>query len=71
MTYGKAIGYQNIDIRCPNTYSDYYIHTIDHEMTHAWNHYYQARYGNYLSKMNDINDLYNKYKKLSNRPLRE
>lgn len=71
MTYGKAIGYQNIDIRCPTTYSDYYIHTIVHEMVHAWNHYYQAKYGTYLSKMKDINNLYNKYKNLTNRPLRD
>ena len=71
MTYGRAIGYRSVDVKCPTTYSDYYLHTIVHELVHAWDSFYQAKYGTALSKMSDIETLYNKYANSSNRPLRE
>ena len=73
MTYGRVVGYRNVDIICPNKYDRYYLKTIVHELTHAWDSYYKLRYGSYLNSMPDIIALYNKYSKISssNRPLRD
>jgi len=71
MTYGSAIGYRNIDVKCPNTYSSYYLHTIVHELVHSWDSYFYAKKGYYLKTSSDFVNLYQKYKNLSNRPLRE
>ena len=70
MTYGTAIGYRNIDIKCTTTFSDYYIFTIIHELVHGWDSYYYAQTGEYISGNTDIINLYNKYRKSSTRPLR-
>ena len=71
MTYGPAIGYRNIDIKCSSTNTEYYYHTIVHELTHAWDSYYQAKMDYRLSDTNDFKNLFNKYKNATKRPLRE
>lgn len=73
MTYGKVIGYRNVDVICPTNFDRYYLKTIVHELTHAWDSYYKLKYGEYLSSMSDVVALYNKYSKMSssNRPLRD
>lgn len=71
MTYGNAIGYRNVDIVCPNNYSDYYLKTLVHELAHSWDSYYYAQTGNYLHNKSDIVSLYNKYKDSTIRPLRD
>ena len=73
MTYGRVIGYRNVDVICPSTFDRYYLKTIVHELTHAWDSYYKLQYGQYLSSMPDIVNLYNKYsnKSANNRPLRD
>jgi len=71
MTYGSAVGYRNVDVKCTNTYSDYYLQTIIHELAHSWDSYFYAKKGYYLSTNNDFIKLYNKYRYSSNRPLRE
>lgn len=70
MTYGIAVGYRNIDIKCTAPYSDYYIFTIIHELVHSWDSYYYAQTGEYISTTNEFIDLYNKYKNASKKPLR-
>ena len=70
MTYGLAIGYRSIDIKCPTKYSSYYLHTIVHELIHSWNSYYRAVWGEYLTDNSDFIQLYNKYVNDPNRPLR-
>ncbi len=70
MTYGIALGYRNIDVKCPNSYSNYYLQTIVHELTHGWDSYYKAKTGLSLSEQPDIKNLYNKYKNASKKPLR-
>ena len=71
MTYGRSVGYRGIDIQCPSSYSDYYLKTIVHEMTHAWDSYFYAKTGQYLSGKSDVQALLNKYKKSSKKPLRD
>ena len=71
MTYGAAIGYRNVDIKCSSSNTEYYYHTIVHELTHAWDSYYQAKKDYRLSETQDFINLFNKYKNASNRPLRE
>lgn len=71
MTYGLAIGYRNVDVKCPTKYSNYYLHTIVHELTHSWNSYYRAVWGKYITDDLDFIRLYNKYANDSNRPLRD
>ena len=73
MTYGRVVGYRNVDIICPTKYDRYYLKTIVHELAHAWDSYYKLKYGTYLNAMPDILSLYNKYsnKSSSNRPLRD
>lgn len=70
MTYGSAIGYRNIDIKCPNTYSTYYLQTIVHELTHGWDSYYKAIYGTTISDTNDFIYLYDKYSNATTKPFR-
>lgn len=70
MTYGYGVGYRNVDVKCPSTYSDYYLETIVHELTHSWDSYFLVAYGSYLSSTPEIKSLYNKYKNASSRPLR-
>lgn len=70
MTYGIAIGYRNVDIKCPTTYSEYYLQTIVHELAHSWDSYYRAKKGYSLSETSDFKNLYNKYSNSSKKPLR-
>lgn len=71
MTYGSVVGYRNVDVLCTTNFNDYYIKTLVHEMVHAWDSYYKARYGVYLSSQSDVVSLYNKYKNASRQPLRD
>ena len=71
MTYGPALGYRNVDIKCSSTNTEYYYHTIVHELTHAWDSYYQAKLDYRLSETPEIKNLFNKYSNATNRPLRE
>lgn len=71
MTYGGGLGYRNVDVKCPTTYSTYYLHTIIHELVHSWDNYYKAQKGSSLSEMSDIRALHSKYKNAGNRPLRD
>lgn len=71
MTYGGGLGYRNVDVKCPTTYSTYYLHTIIHELVHSWDNYYKAQKGAPISEMSDVKALYNKYKNAGNRPLRD
>jgi len=71
MTYGGGLGYRNVDVKCPNTYSTYYLHTIIHELVHSWDNYYKAQKGLPISENSDVKALYNKYKNAKTRPLRD
>ena len=71
MTYGAAIGYRNVDIKCSASNTEYYYHTIVHELTHAWDSYYQAQTDNRISDTTDFINLYNKYQNATTRPLRD
>jgi len=70
MTYGTAIGYRNVDIKCTDTYSEYYLHTIVHELVHSWDSYYRSQTGSGLSDYKEFKNLYNKYSTSSKQPLR-
>lgn len=70
MTYGLAIGYRNVDVKCPTSYSDYYLQTIVHELTHAWDSHFQAKLDYKLSSTTEFINLFNKYKNASKQPLR-
>ena len=70
MTYGIGLGYRNIDVKCPTSYSSYYLQTIVHELTHGWDSFYKAKKGLAISENIDIKNLYNKYKNASKKPLR-
>ncbi len=71
MTYGIAEGYRSIDLKCPSTYSSYYVHTLVHELTHSWDGYYKAIHGTAMSKSSDFEKLYAKYINSEKRPLRD
>lgn len=71
MTYGTAVGYRNVDLKCPDKYSTYYLQTMVHELTHSWDSYFKAAYGTALSDTSDFKNLYNKYAKASRKPLRD
>ena len=70
MNYGPKT-LRSVDIRCSVTkYNDYYA-TMVHEMSHSWDFYYATKLGNNISSQSDIINLYDKYKKSSNRPFRD
>ena len=71
MTYGPALGYRNVDIKCSSTNTEYYYHTIVHELTHAWDSYYQAKLDYRLSDTSEFKTLFNKYSSATKRPLRD
>ena len=62
ITWSGAYSY--IDLKCDT----YYPQTVIHEAAHAIDHRYKALTGQTLSS--SFNSLYNKYKSVSNRPLR-
>ena len=71
MTYGGGLGYRNVDVKCPTSYSSYYNHTIIHELVHSWDNYYKALKGITISENSDVIALYNKYKNAGSKPLRD
>lgn len=70
MNYG-AVGLRNFDVRCSSSIANNFYATIAHELTHTWDFYYKNYNGNYISEQSDIQNLFNKYKNMNNRPFRD
>jgi len=70
ITYGPA-PLRSIDIRCPTSNPKYYTLILVHEMSHAWDYYYDNYFDGAIHEQSDIINLYDKYKNISNRPFRK
>ena len=73
ITFDPSSGFANVDLKVGNYSIDSYFETAIHELGHATDFYYKALTGKMINEQENINKLYEQYKKMpsEDRPMRD